>query len=36
MSIYEDGSTLGFAKSMPYFEGKDNPVKHILVLTHLR
>src|SRR5712691_10735296 len=35
MSIYEGRLNHGSKKSIPYFEGKNNPVKHILALCSI-
>src|SRR6266496_5364874 len=35
MSIYERRLNHGSKKSIPYFEGKNNPVKHILALCSI-
>jgi hypothetical protein len=35
MLIYKVQLNQGFKKSIPYFEGKNNPVKHILALCSI-
>ncbi len=35
MSIYEGRLNYGSKASIPYFEGKDNPVKHMLALCSI-
>jgi hypothetical protein len=35
MSIYEEQLNHGPKQSIPYFEGKNNPVKHILALCSI-